>query len=299
MPIRSKAEEQSFRAAILISAYGSSPYLASQIKSIIPQMTSDDILVVVDDGSRMVNWDPLSNINVNYQIWTRLKGMGSTRSYLELLIDHDLTARYYFLADQDDLWMPRKLETQINQFLNESAESIFCCLHAWENFNENRKSDRIQKMLPAIMLSKEHYCFETPAPGMTFCVAAKGKEILAEKKAIFFDYQNYLPHDRIICAVLARFSKIVMHPDVLVRYRQHDNNQIGAPNSNVFMKWLRRFNKAKLRVTSVRKGFDLAFHLYGVPERRLIQYKIDIMRSRLRENWFDNILVKLIILTSI
>lgn len=295
----SKIKEQFFRAAILISAYGDSPHLASQINSIIPQMGSEDILIVVDDGSRKVDWEPFLNINVNYRLWTRLEGMGSTRSYLDLLVDQDLAAKYYFLADQDDLWMPGKLEAQINRCQIGGETSILCCSHAWENFKENWGGKDVQKVSPILMLSKEHYCFETPAPGMTFCITADGKKKLTESRAVLSDYQYSLPHDRIICAVLACFAEIDMRLGVLVQYRQHDKNQIGAPDSNILIEWLRRIKKTKCAVENVRNGFYLAHRLYGAPERGIAQYRLEILRSRLRKNWFDNILVKLIILTSI
>lgn len=294
----SRSGDQSFRAVILISAYGKSPFLELQIESIASQMACNDLLVVVDDGSRTVDWTPFLNLDINYCIWNRLKGMGSTRSYLDLLIDQDYKAQYYFLADQDDVWMPGKMSTQINKCSNRYPQDILLCMHGWQNFRECPGGNNLEPVSPVPMLSREHYCFETPAPGMTLCITAKGRSVLNESRALFSDYYECLPHDRIICAVLSRFELIAVCPEVLVRYRQHSNNQIGAPEKNKIFEWFRRLSNVNRATQAIRQGAHFAYALYGMSGQSLSQYKRQLFGKKLRKDWLDDLLVRAIILTA-
>lgn len=298
-PDASTVENQRFRAIILISAYGNSPYFALQIASITAQMTSDDLLVVADDGSRVVDWTPFLDANINYCIWTRLERMGSTRSYLDLLCNRDLEAKFYFLADQDDVWLPRKISAQIEACTSEDAASIEFCLHGWINFKENREIKESDQKMPVPMLSKAHYCFETPAPGMTLCITAKGRDRLIGMQAVSADFQNYLPHDRIICALLASSASVAIYTEALIRYRQHDENQIGAPKPNIINEWLRRLKGFDHAINSVGHAVHLAYKLNGLSGQNESNYKRQLLRSRLRSSWLDNILVKILILAGV
>ncbi len=298
-PSASRVENQRFRAIILISAYGNNPYFAFQIVSIAAQMTSDDLLVVADDGSRQVDWTPFLNANINYCIWTRLERLGSTRSYLDFLCNLDLKAKFYFLADQDDVWLPGKISTQIEACTSKDEASIAFCLHGWINFKENREIKKSDQKTPIPELSKAHYCFETPAPGMTLCITAKGRDILISKKAISDAFQKYLPHDRIICALLASSANLVICTKPLIRYRQHDNNQIGAPESNIIREWLRRLRGFDRMIQSVSHATYLSYKLNRLSGQSELSYKIQLLRSRLRSSWIDNILVKILILAGV
>lgn len=93
---------------MVIPAYNPGTYLSDAIDSVLPQSFTDWELLVVDDGSTQ----PMPALPRDPRIRMLRKENGGVSSARNLGIDH---ARGEFVAflDQDDLWMPTKLERQV------------------------------------------------------------------------------------------------------------------------------------------------------------------------------------------
>src|SRR5690554_3955152 len=98
---------------ILLSTYNGEDYIPALLDSILNQTFSSWILSIRDDGSS----DQTLRILESYQLRfpERLKiidssgvNLGSTRSF-SALIEQSQEA-YVMLCDQDDVWLPTKIE---------------------------------------------------------------------------------------------------------------------------------------------------------------------------------------------
>ena len=278
-----------YRAAVLLSAYGRSPFLGEQLASIRAALAPDDILIVVDDGSRQVDWKVLGDWPTHYLCWSRLQGLGSAVSFMELLLDVPVHARYYCWADQDDVWQADKLHRQLQAL--ESMPGAWACVHGWRErrLRPNGARARDIAQAPVVQRSRAHYCFETPAPGMTLCMTEAARQLLRSLDAgLRARLLAAMPHDRLVCAVLGAYGRLHTMVDALVDYRQHPHNQIGAPRAGAWSRSLRRLRQGFRIWRTMRAGVVLYRQLAesGVREGHpLPALERQPLRSNTWESW--------------
>ena len=99
--------------AILMCTYNGEAFLEKQLDSIQNQDYKNWTLYVNDDGSK----DNTLNILKSYQKkWGKQKLIirrgpqkGFCQNFLQIISDPKIKAHFYFLSDQDDVWMPHKI----------------------------------------------------------------------------------------------------------------------------------------------------------------------------------------------
>lgn len=284
-----------FRAIVLLSAYGASPYLSAQVASISAQLTQQDLLVLVDDGSRAVCWEALQAVlPANYLCWSRLRGQGSSASFLNLLLCDAPEGQYYFLADQDDLWLPGKLEGQLA-----ATPKHGMTVHAWQVWNQADPHcsgaalpmlDAHLQEAPLPQASAAHYFFETPAPGMTMCIGHVCRVQLQCWVAVLAVSAAALPHDRILAAAVSTVGPVHVLPTPWVLYRQHGGNLIGAPKENIWERVGQRLWRLRRMWRSLCAGAALyqALRAWG----GAVALPAAPWRLRLRSGWWDDWLAR-------
>ena len=97
--------------AILMSTYNGKAYLQEQLRSVLEQTVSDFLLLIRDDGSSDGTPDLLREISdprVRLILGENLGPAGSFFALLEAARQEN--ADFVFFCDQDDIWMPDKLE---------------------------------------------------------------------------------------------------------------------------------------------------------------------------------------------
>ena len=102
--------------AILMSTYNGKAYLQEQLESVLRQTVSDFLLLIRDDGSSDGTPDLLREISdprVRLILGENLGPAGSFFALLEAARQEN--ADFVFFCDQDDIWMPDKLETLLSE----------------------------------------------------------------------------------------------------------------------------------------------------------------------------------------
>jgi len=108
-------------------AYNAESFIAQAINSVIAQSYCDWELIIVDDGStdataKIVKDIQLLNKKIKY-VYQKNKGLGFARNRgLETATGH-----WIAFLDSDDIWMPNKLEVQLNASQKNDADVIFSC----------------------------------------------------------------------------------------------------------------------------------------------------------------------------
>lgn len=95
--------------SVCMATYNGSLYLRQQVKSILCQLSPEDELVVSDDGSRDDTLQILSSYNDNRIKVFSNQGKHGVVPNFENALRH-ARGDVIFLADQDDVWMPGKVE---------------------------------------------------------------------------------------------------------------------------------------------------------------------------------------------
>ena len=129
---------------------------------------------------------------------------------------------YFAYCDQDDIWLPEKLEVLQAAMAAEGA--LLVCSDMFIIDGEGRQTaDSITKV-------RRHHVFKSGeglAPGLMIRNFATGCTMLVDARAAreAVPFCPYMVHDHYLALWCAAKGKIVSLPDRLIRYRIHADNQ--------------------------------------------------------------------------
>jgi Glycosyl transferase family 2 len=222
--------------AILLSTYNGEAFLPAQLHSFLAQTHHDWTLYWRDDGSS----DATAHL---VQTFAQEIGEGRcispssngrrhiTRSFLSLLWAARVNAASYFaFADQDDVWLPEKLERGISML--ETAPSgqpaLYCAQRIIVDSTLLRLGEpgplRRPPGFPAALT-------QNIAPGCTMMLNRAAADLVLASEppdSVWHDWWCYV-------IVAAAGGRIIADDGATVLYRQHGNNHVGEQRS-----WWRR-----------------------------------------------------------
>lgn len=101
---------------VILSTYNGEKYLSKQLDSILNQTYGDITIYIRDDGSNDSTVDILEKYRLKYSLIKIIKDDGSNlgyvKSFLKIIRLAD-EADYYAFCDQDDYWLPDKIERAV------------------------------------------------------------------------------------------------------------------------------------------------------------------------------------------
>lgn len=220
---------------ILLAAYNGERYISEQIESIINQTYTDWILYIKDDCSTDRTVDIVREYEKKYSEKIKVivsdKPSGSAKDNFFSMLKYSKN-NYIMTCDQDDVWLPDKIEVTYNKMreterenkerpilvhtdlkvvdenLNITSESLF----RLQNMNSFR--DKINNLLVQNIV--------------TGCTVMVNRNLL---NYIVEIPKNAVMHDWWMALVASSFGKIVFVNLSTVLYRQHGNNSVGAKNT--------------------------------------------------------------------
>lgn len=215
---------------ILLPTYNGGKYLKEQIDSILNQSYKDIRLIISDDCSKDTTLQILEEYKQKddrIEIYVQKENLGVVKNIEFLLRKVENTL--YMLADQDDIWLPMKVEKSLETLQKENADLVFGDLEVvdeklntiYPSFGNfmllNRK---INKYIDSYKVNYLYNC-------VTGCTILSKKEFIKKILPIPND-SKYLIHDHWIGIVMALKGKLAYMPEKYIKYRQHGNNQIGT-----------------------------------------------------------------------
>ena len=135
---------------VLMTTYNGEKYLKEQIESILKQTYKNINLIISDDCSTDNTRDILKEYqNVkNIKIYYQNKNLGYVANF-EFLLKH-VENDIYMLSDQDDVWIPTKIEETLRKLEEDNADLVFTDLEV-----VNKNLELINKSFNKSM-NKEH-----------------------------------------------------------------------------------------------------------------------------------------------
>ena len=112
------------RIAILLATYNGEKYLREQLQSLYDQTYTDWTLYIGDDGSTDGTADIVREFSERYGnivFHRNCEGKGAMSNFMGLLAEAE--ADYYMFCDQDDVWLPHKVETTLRKMREIEAEN--------------------------------------------------------------------------------------------------------------------------------------------------------------------------------
>lgn len=219
---------------ILLSTYNGEKYLTQQLDSILNQTFQQWNLIIRDDGSTDSTLSIIEHYRTQYPPKIRLiehtGNVGVIKSF-EALLAHS-QSRYIMFCDQDDIWLPHKIELTYNTLcelevkysatkpiavhtdltlINEQGKVIHPSFWQYANI----RPDLLNNNLKYLAISNS-------ATGCTIMINQALKELLLP-----FPAKVYM-HDMLVALTACKHG--ILHPihQPTMLYRQHSSNTIGA-----------------------------------------------------------------------
>lgn len=234
------------RCLVLLATYNGDRWLDTQLKTIYNQAGVSVTVIARDDCSSDRTVDILKSYVTSHGLHllsSDSNRLGSAnKNFLKLICSVDpYNYDYIALADQDDVWLPTKLERAILRLNDLSADAYSSDVEAfWESGRSRilKKSYR-QK-------SFDHF-FSSPGPGCTFVFKASLFTVVKKWVRLNLNALNNIwVHDWILYAFIRSSGyRWTIDDYVSMRYRQHCANEIGA-NAGI--------SAVKARLRRVRSG---------------------------------------------
>ena len=96
---------------IILATYNGEKYLREQLDSVLANTFTDFEIHICDDGSTDGTLEIAREYVEKYSqitLWENQENQGYTKNFLQAVKRE--TASYFMFCDQDDIWMPDKIE---------------------------------------------------------------------------------------------------------------------------------------------------------------------------------------------
>ena len=241
------------KAAVLVSTYNGEKYLREQLDSILKQKDVEVSLFIRDDGSSDDTKNILteysqkfSNVNIDFA-----ENVGVGNSFMNLLYSVPDTFDYYSLADQDDIWEDNKIIEAVK------------LLDGKLLYGSNQECvDKFGNSM-GLRYGENTFIHLTPVSILECNMIAGCTMVLTNKFFRLLTDEEHRPtpsllrnriHDVWIAMVASLYDGIVYDCRSFIKYRQHENNVVGAKSS--FAKRLKERTK-KIKHAEYRNGRSL------------------------------------------
>ncbi len=215
---------------ILLATYNGEKYIPEQLDSILGQTYQTFRLLISDDGSTDKTREILEQYakkDSRIVLFLQEKNLGYIRNFEFLL--KQVTSAYFMLSDQDDVWLPNKIETSMACLNKEGADFVFGDLQVvdqelhmqYPSFGAFMQLDRkIKTCLHKKTLNYLYNC-------VTGCTIL-AKSTLLKKMLPIPNTSKYVAHDHWMGLMASLYGKMAYVPETYILYRQHGDNQIGT-----------------------------------------------------------------------
>lgn len=206
---------------ILLSTYNGRAYIEAQLRSILSQLPANGTILVRDDGSSDGTPDVVSQMGDARIVLTRGANLGFCGSFFALIDAAPQAEATYFFCDQDDVWLPGKIDRALQALKNQAGDVALYCSRAiltdpaLRPFGETplfQKATGLQQALTENIATGCTVAFTPP-------MLAKLKQTGWREFIAFHDWWAYV--------IAATFGQVHFDSTPTMLYRQHGGNAIG------------------------------------------------------------------------
>ena len=274
---------------ILMSTYNGQQFLAEQIRSIQEQSYTDWTLFIRDDGSSDNTKEILKDFErqdsrIHLIDSDKSDNLGVIKSFHKL-VNHD-RADYYFFSDQDDVWLPNKLQLSLKEAQNYLADLPLMVYMDLKVVNQD-----LEIMTESMVKSQSHHANTELVQELTENTVTGGVAMINHALAeMWQETDDILMHDWYLALLASAFGNLVFIDQPGELYRQHSDNVLGARTlSKRFKKWIRPHILFAVYWDLIKNSQKQARHLLQMPlsqsNRELIEAFVTIMDKPMIERF--------------
>lgn len=226
------------RVSVAMCTYNGEAYLSEQLDSILQQTCPPDELIICDDGSTDGTRSILDDYERSFPNTIRVHendtNLGVVKNFEKAigLTTGDVVA----LSDQDDVWKPEKLKEQVSALKSHDAQLVF---HNAAVVSESlvRQTDLWSTFSPSYALGR----LREPRNAVT---ELTDRNVVQGAATVFKSdlKESALPiprpwfYDHYIAMIAALTGSIYDLDAELIRYRQHNAQQMGVTSTSLRQK---------------------------------------------------------------
>ena len=266
---------------IALASYNGEKYIGEQLDSLINQYTGCDFRIVVsDDCSSDRTFEILRRYEEKYpekiHVQQNDKPTGSAQgNFFKLLreIDDD----YVMLCDQDDVWLEDKVQLTYERM--KQLEMEYGSKTPLLVFSDVMVTDEKLNIISDSMAAYQktaprhnrlnNYLVQNNIIGCTVMI---NRELL---KYMEYEPQVCMMHDWWLGLLASAFGHIAYLEKPLMKYRQHEGNQMGTRAAGDASQYIERLSKGE----EVRKNYDIMFKQAEIFLRR---YRKELSQKQIK-----------------
>ena len=117
--------QEKYNVSVIVAVYNGEKYLQNQLDSLQNQSIKISQVIITDDGSTDRSMEIIENFIVDHALsdtWSLKKSetnQGPAANFINMC--KETTGDYIFFCDQDDIWMPDKIEKMCD-IINDNSE---------------------------------------------------------------------------------------------------------------------------------------------------------------------------------
>ncbi len=219
------------KIAVLLCTYNGEKHLGEQLESIAQQQHESIDIYVSDDGSTDNTLTLLERYKTSWNkgsFTVRLgpqKGFAS--NFLSLVCDEKIEADFFAYCDQDDIWERDKLSRAVSALapIENAIATLYCS--RTKIVTETGEMTGKLSCLFTRKPSFQNALVQSLAGGNTMLFNRQTKQLISKvgiHEIVSHDWWTYM-------LVTGVGGKVIYDTHPTVRYRQHENNEIGANTS--------------------------------------------------------------------
>ena len=214
--------------AILLATYNGAENLRAQLQSYVDQSVRPGLVLISDDGSVDDTRQIIAGFSAEHpDLNIVLKNgprRGAAQNFMSLLCQTPDWVDIVALSDQDDVWLPQKLERGVQALSGQTSQCQLYCGRTWEcdeQLNKLRLSRGLKR--PA---GFRHALVQNVAGGNTMMLNRTAITLVQEaceeaRKVVVHDWWIYQ-------IITGTGGEVIFDTDPQTLYRQHQGNLIGA-----------------------------------------------------------------------
>ncbi|MBU3005736.1 glycosyltransferase family 2 protein [Paraglaciecola arctica] len=216
---------------ILLATYNGGTYLNEQLDSLINQSEKNWLCLIRDDNSKDNTLEVIKSYCKEdprfYLVEDELGGQGNAMANFAVLMKEGLKskANYFFFCDQDDVWLPNKIETMVCELNKHDKDNAFLVHHDLEVVDE-----KLSQIAPSFINysrldSDASFSRLLGRNTVTGCASACNRKLLELSLPV---PEEAMMHDWWLALMASYLDELYFVNQVLGKYRQHSNNVLGA-----------------------------------------------------------------------
>jgi len=217
--------------SIALATYNGERYLHRQLDSIFNQTYKNLEVIASDDCSSDGTIEILKEYKKKYGLKYSVnkKNLGFVKNFENAI--NKCKGDYIALADQDDIWMPNKIERLVNEI---GDYSLICSDAELIDGKDMKIADSFRKYSNNYIAEGKNFTTMVFRNFVTGCTSLVTRNLIVKTIPIPDGVHH---HDWWLALIAAKTNGIKYLDETLIKYRQHSYNDTGANKKiNIFQK---------------------------------------------------------------